>query len=119
MVLQSGDGFDETLIPIILDRIPAAVTLIDLDGNILYYNAYSSQILERKPELLGTDIRLCHQKPEGIARIDEMLESFKEGRRKEYVYETERFGRNIVVTLLPFVVEDRLLGCLQSVIIKP
>jgi PAS domain S-box-containing protein len=119
MTIQAIAGFDEGLIPLILDSIPVAVTLIDPDGRILHYNAYSTQILERRQELLGTEIRDCHNKPESIARIDQMLQAFRDGRREEFVYENERFGRRLVFTLKPFFVEGQLFGILQSAIIKP
>jgi hypothetical protein len=40
------------------------------------------------PEFYKTNIRLCHLKPESIAKIEQMLQAFKEGRRERLVYET-------------------------------
>ena len=118
MSFRALDGFDTSQIPKILDKIPVAITVIDMEGNILFYNQYSSQILDRKPEYLGTDIRSCHQKPETNDRIDRMLAEFKAGRRDEFYYEAFRYGKDIAVTLLPFEVNGRLVGCIQSVILK-
>ena len=119
MAFQTIPGFDETLIPLALDSVPVAISLVDLGGKLLYYNEYGRSILDRKPELLGKDIRHCHEKPESIARIDQMLEAFKGGRREPFVYENVRFERRIVVTLSPLLAEGRLIGCVQSVIVKP
>jgi DUF438 domain-containing protein len=118
MTFTAIDGFDNSLIPLIIEHIPVAITGIDLEGNILFYNDYSSQVLDRKPEYLGTDIRACHQKPETKAKIDRMLAAFKTGRREDFYYETVRCGKNIAVTLSPFEVNDKLIGCIQSVIIR-
>ena len=118
MPFQAIDGFDNSLIPLIIDRIPVAITGIDLEGNILFYNDYSRQVLDRKPEYLGTDIRSCHQKPETNDKIDRMLNEFKAGRREDFYYETFRYGKNIAVTLSPFEVGGQLIGCIQSVVIR-
>ena len=63
MTYKALDGFDAAQIPLIVDMIPVAITIIDLEGHILFYNDYSRQVLNRKPEYLGSDIRDCHQKP--------------------------------------------------------
>jgi len=118
MTFKAIEGFDPDQIPLILDKIPVAITVIDLEGNILFYNEYSSRVLDRKPEYLGTDIRECHQKPETNDRIDRMLAEFKAGWREDFYYEAFRYGNDIAVTLSPFEVNRRLIGCIQSVIIK-
>ncbi len=118
MTYKALDGFDSAQIPLIVDMIPVAITIIDLEGHILFYNDYSRQVLDRKPEYLGSDIRDCHQKPETNARIDTMLDEFKAGRREAFYYEAFRYGKNIAVTLLPFEVDGEVIGCIQSVTIK-
>lgn len=119
MAFHAINGFDLTrMSPLILDTIPVAITVIDLEGRILYYNEYSTQIADRKAEYLGRDVRLCHEQPESRARIDEMLEEFKRGRRKEFYYEANRYGNRVAVTLSPLEVEGQLVGCIQSATIK-
>ena len=118
MTFKAIEGFEATQIPLIIDRIPVAITVIDLDGHILFYNDYASQELDRKPEYLDTDIRDCHQKPETNARIDAMLDEFKAGRREAFYYEAFRYGKSIAVTLSPFEVDGQLIGCILSVTIK-
>jgi DUF438 domain-containing protein len=119
MKYKTIEDFNPDQIPLILDSIPVAITVIDLEGNILLYNEFSSQVLDRKPEYLGTDIRGCHQKPETNAKIDRMLNEFKAGRREDFYYETFRYGKDIAVTLSPFEVDGKLIGCIQSVTMKP
>ena len=118
MQYNAAETFNPDQIPLIIDKIPVAITVIDLGGHILFYNDYSSQVLDRKPEYLGTDIRDCHQKPETNARIDTMLNEFKAGRREAFYYEAFRYGKNIAVTLSPFELDGQLIGCIQSVTIK-
>ena len=119
MAFQCVEGFDVTQIcPILLDTIPVAITIIDPEGHILFYNDHSTKILDRKPEYLGRDIRLCHEKPESTAEIDRMLAEFKQGRRTAFRFETAPYGTTNIVTFVPLVVEDQLIGYIQSVIVK-
>ena len=119
MTFHASNGFDLAQIsPFVLDKIPMGITVIDLEGRILYFNEYSSQIRDRKPEYLGRDIRLCHKEPESIARIDRILEEFKSGRRQEVCYDSTLAGEVFAVTISPLVVKDRLIGCIQSLIKK-
>ena len=77
MSFKAIDGFDTSQIPLILDQAPVAITVVDLEGRVLFYNDYSSRVLDRKPEYLGTDVRNCHQKTASNDRIDRMLAEFK------------------------------------------
>jgi DUF438 domain-containing protein len=113
------DDFDPRWIPRILDQVPVAVTIFDLQGILLYYNEYSPRILNRKPELLGKDIRLCHQKPESNARIEWIIGEFKKGRREPISYEASPYGKPLLVTVSPLEVEGHLVGCIHNVIPKP
>ena len=64
----------------VLEQIPVGITVTDLDGKILYFNEYSAQIVDRKPEYIGMDIRSCHKKPESIVKIDTILSEWKAGK---------------------------------------
>lgn len=102
----------------VLDRLPVAVTVIDLDGRMLYYNEFSSAILDRKPEYLGQDVRACHEKAQSNAKIDRMLEAFRMGRREPFSYEAERYGKLLRVTFTPLEVDGRLAGCIQIATVR-
>jgi len=95
--------FDQTQIPLILDKIPVGITVIDLEGHILYYNDCCAERLNRKPEWLGRDIRLCHQKQESNDRIDQMLETFKNGRKEPNTFQnsTLKLQNSILSPITP------------------
>jgi PAS domain S-box-containing protein len=103
---------------LVLESLPVAVTVVDLDGRMLYFNSHAGRVLDRKPEYLGKDIRLCHQKPESNAKIDRMIEAFKSGNQTPFYYEADRNGRRIAVTFVPWTVGGRMKGCIQTVIVK-
>jgi DUF438 domain-containing protein len=113
------DSFQEEWVSSILDRIPMAVTIFDLGGTMLYYNEFAPSLINRKPELLGKDIRLCHQKPESNARIDWMIEEFRKGRREPISYEARPYGKTLLITVSPLEVDGRLAGCIHTAIPKP
>jgi DUF438 domain-containing protein len=114
----SAGSIDKELMYQIFDGIPVGITIVDLEGRILYYNAYSTRILQSKPEYIGRDIRLCHQKAESIAAVDRMLAAFKEGRDQSFGYETVRYGNRLSVSFLPLYAEGRVAACLQSVLLQ-
>lgn len=102
----------------ILDQLPVGITVLDLEGRILYYNATSARFVDRKPEYLGRDLRACHQKKASIARIDRMFAELRTGRQDEVYYETERNGRVLAVTVLPYKIEGEIIGFIQSFTVK-
>lgn len=102
----------------LLEKIPVGITVIDLAGRICYYNAYCARLVDRQPEYIGRDIRSCHEKAESIARIDRILDAILTGRRKEVCYDTVRNGRTLAVTVSPYEADGRLIGYIQSFVVK-
>ncbi len=113
------DSFDEKWVSSILDKIPMAVTIFDLQGIMLYYNEHAPSVINRKPELLGKDIRLCHQKPESNVRFEGMIKKFKKGRREPISYEARPHGKPLLITVSPLEVDGRLVGCIHTAMPKP
>ncbi len=111
-------SFDRKLIPYVMDKIPMAVTVCDLDGTMHYFNEHASKIINRKPEHLGKDIRTCHQ-PESVGKIEKMIAEFKAGRREPFRYEARPYSRPLFVTVTPLEVEGRLWGFIHAVFPKP
>ena len=102
----------------LLDQLPVGITLIDLEGRILYYNAFCARIVDRKPAYIGRDIRSCHKDPASIDRIDRMLEDIRTGMRREATYDTLRNGQTLAVTVSPYRENGKLAGFLQSFVVK-
>lgn len=91
--LSKGENKHDNELRSILDQIPdgITVTVTDLEGKILYFNEYSAQIVDRKPEYIGKDIRSCHKKPESIEKIDTILSEIKDGKLENYSYESKKY----------------------------
>jgi DUF438 domain-containing protein len=115
---ESEFPFDPKLIPQIFDKMPIGITIFDLQGTMLYYNEYSTRIINRKPEHLGRDIRLCHSKPQSTARIDAMMEELKKGRREPFSYEAVPYGKRLQITVTPLESGGRLVAFLHTAQVK-
>ena len=105
----------ETL-PLALENIPVGITLVDSWGTILYFNRKAAEILDRRPEYLGRDLRFCHTKPESVARIDAILADFRAGSEEVVEYEAVRYGRKLKVAFTPLRRAGNLIACAQTVI---
>ena len=109
---------DASQLAAVLEHVPAGITVIDDEGRILYYNTYCAQFVDRKPEYIGRDIRLCHQQPKSIEKIEKMLSDLKKGRAKEFYYEAKRSGNRLGVRIAPFDIGG-LRGLIQCFSILP
>jgi DUF438 domain-containing protein len=116
MPIHAHTDFDLGNLPLILDQLPAAVTVIDLEGRMLYYNENASQFIDRKPEYLRLDVRECHKLASSKKRIDEMIGEFKSGNREPVTYIAKHYDEPLSVTLVPFIVSGKLAGCIQHVV---
>ena len=117
MLSKENHTLSATQLAMVLEEIPVGITVIDLDGHILYYNDYCSKFVDRKPEYIGRDIRLCHNQSESILKIDTILADIKEGKRNTFYYEAQRNGKKLGVTVSPYEADGKLIGFIQSFVI--
>jgi DUF438 domain-containing protein len=102
----------------VLNQIPVGITVTDLDGKILYYNQYSAQIVDRKPEYIGMDIRFCHKKLESIVKIDTIFAEMIAGKRENYCYESKRKDKVLSITISPYNQLGKMIGFIHSIVVK-
>lgn len=106
------------LICLAVESMGVAVTIIDTEGNIVYYNRQAAKILDRKPEYIGEDIHSHHKKSTSNKKVDLMLQEFQKGRTEPFHYKARPYGKTILVTLSPILKDDKFVGCTQSVQLK-
>jgi DUF438 domain-containing protein len=82
---------------------------------MLYYNENAPKFVNRKPELLGEDIHNCHKKELSNKRLDDIINGFKAGSRDAVEYTASPYGKPLSITVVPFLVEGRLVGCIHHV----
>ena len=108
----------EELVNLAVECMGVAVTIIDMKGTLLYYNKHAAKILDRKPEYIGKDSHSHHKKAGTNKKFDLMLKAFEEGRTEPFHYKAKPYGKIILVTLSPIIKNGRLIGCVQSVLLK-
>jgi DUF438 domain-containing protein len=102
-----------------MDCLDVAVTIIDPQGTMLYYNRQAAEILDRKPEYIGSNIHLHHQKATTNPKVEAMLLEFSAGRTESFHYESTPYGKVVQVTLTPLRKNGQFIGCVQAVRLKP
>ncbi len=106
------------LIKLAMQCMGVAVTIIDRQGVLLYYNKEAGRILDRKPEYMGEDIHLHHKKTDSNNKLDSMLQDFQKGRTKPFYFGVKPYGKTILVILSPILKNGQFIGCIQSVLLK-
>ncbi len=106
------------LIKSAMDSMGVAVSIIDTEGTLLYFNNQAAKILDRKPEYIGEDVHSHHKKTSSNRKLDLMLQDFKKGRTGPFYYEVKPYGKIILVILSPILKNGRFIGCIQSVLLK-
>jgi len=101
-----------------LDCLGVAVTIIDINGIILYYNKHASENLDRRPEYIGGNVYSHHFKSSSNKKLTSMLQAFQNGRTEPFRYQATPYGKTILVTLAPLLKDGQCLGCVQSVVLK-
>jgi len=113
MTDKKNAALDTNQLARVLDKVPAGITVIDKEGHILYYNEYCAKFVDRKPEYIGKNISFCHQKPESMVKIKQLLSDLNEGKQKEFYYEAQRGENKLSVTVTPFDVDGKQIGFIQ------
>ncbi len=100
----------------LLDQMAVGLTVLDLDGAILFYNKHAAKVLDRKPSYIGRDIRDFH-KPASNQRIEMILEAYARGETQEYAWQLARDGKVFGVRVAPLMEDDRPAGLVHTVMI--
>jgi DUF438 domain-containing protein len=108
----------EHVMELAMECMGAAVTIIDTEGTLLYYNMQAAKILDRKPEYIGRNIHSHHKKAASNRKFDLMLQDFQKGRTESFHYQAKPYGKIILVTLSPILENGKFIGCIQSVLLK-
>jgi len=98
-----------------VESMGVAITFIDTEGNLLYYNRQAEIILDRKPEYINQDIHPHHKRPDSNIKLDRMIEAFRKGRTEPFYYKATPYEKSILVTLSPLLKNGKFVGCTQSV----
>ncbi len=89
----------------LLDTLPMDLTFMDDKDRIVWFSGH--RIFNRPPEIVGRDVRECHQ-PSSFPAIDKMISDFKSGTRDLEEHFTEKSdGRKIRIRYMAVRGADR------------
>jgi PAS domain S-box-containing protein len=113
------EAFDrKEMLTLAMESMGVAVTIIDTDGVLLYFNPHAVEILDRKPEYVGEDVHSHHKKDVTNDKLDGMIKKFQEGRAEPFRYEAKPYGKALDVVVSPIIKGGVLVGCVQAVLPK-
>lgn len=101
---------------LLMDQMAVALTVLDLEGVIVYYNEPAARMLDRKPSYIGRDIRDFH-KPASNKRVEMILEAYAQGETREFAWQLERGDKTFAVRVAPLIVDDKPAGLVHTVMV--
>ncbi|MBU0927875.1 MAG: DUF438 domain-containing protein [Spirochaetes bacterium] len=106
------------LTPDCLDRVlkslPVDLSFIDADDRVMYYSDSPRRVFPRSPGVIGREVRNCHP-PKSVAKVERILEAFKNKEKDEAEFWIEMDGRFIVISYKPiYDGEGNYLGTLET-----
>lgn len=105
----------EEILSLAVDAMPVALSLLDPQGNLVFYNGYAPNIINRSPGLLDKDVRDCHQKKASNDKIDAILAGFKAGETEEQTWQLVRDGVAYRVRVAPLIIEGQFRYLVHAV----
>ena len=81
--MRAGTGsLTPEQVDLLFRHLSAEITFVDENDVIVYYSDPPDRMFARSPEIIGRKVQSCH-KGEGLARCEELLRDFREGKRNE------------------------------------
>ena len=102
-----------------LEQAGIGVTVVDRHGEVMYYNKWADEHLDRQPAYLGHSVHERHRRKITNPRFDAMLKLFVDGRIEPVRYVARPYGKTtILVTVSPIRIDGELVGLSQLVLLK-
>lgn len=101
-----------------MECLGVAVTILDPNGVVLYYNQHAAKILDRKPEYIGSEVYAFHKKASSNEKIMSMIHEFRNGRTAPFRYKAKPYGKTVFVTVSPIMEQGIFKGIVHSAILE-
>ena len=103
----------------LLEQAGIGVTIVDRHGEVMYYNKWADEHLDRQPAYLGHSVHERHRRKITNPRFDAMLKLFVDGRIEPVRYVARPYGKTtLLVTVSPIRIDGELVGLSQLVLLK-
>lgn len=101
-----------------LGQAAVAVTVLDLEGRLLFYSRHAPRLLDRRPSYLGRDVRELHQ-PASAAKMTAILAAYAAGGREEFTWQLHRGEKVFTVRVAPLELSGANRGLVHTVMLMP
>lgn len=76
------DRMDEKLVRAVVETIPAEITVIDANDEVVAWNRHENRLFHRPMTCMGLNFRKCH--PEhSLAKVEQIVVEMKSGTRQQ------------------------------------
>lgn len=113
LMLKFLKNLDLSTLQDIFDTLPVDITFVDAEDRVVYFNKLGKRIFPRSPAAIGQPVQLCHPE-KSIDRVNDILKSFKEGKRDSAHFWINYHGRLVYISYYAVRnAEGKYLGCLE------
>lgn len=111
------DRMDEKLVRAVVETIPAEITVIDANDEVVAWNRHENRLFHRPMTCMGLNFRKCH--PEhSLAKVEQIVAEMKSGTRQQARFWIQaKVGDERHMVLIEFFAlrdeSDCYIGCLE------
>ena len=113
------DRMDEKLVKALIETIPAEITVIDADDEVVGWNKHETRLFRRPMEAMGMNFRRCHPE-KSLEMVERIVAEMKSGARDKARFwidlEVKKGEPKHKVLIEFYALRDekkRYLGCLE------
>jgi hypothetical protein len=111
------DRMDEKLVKALIETIPAEITVIDADDEVVAWNKDDTRLFHRPQTCMGLNFRKCHP-ASSLAKVEQIVAEMKAGtRQKARFWIRAKVGDERHLVLIEFFAlrgdGGEYLGCLE------
>lgn len=111
------DRMDEKLVRAVVETIPAEITVIDANDEVVAWNRHENRLFHRPMTCMGLNFRKCH--PEhSLAKVEQIVAEMKSGTRQQarFWIQAKVGDEHHMVLIEFFALRDEsgcYIGCLE------
>ena len=111
------DRLDEKLVKAVIETIPAEITVIDANDEVVAWNRHEDRLFHRPMTSMGLNFRKCHPS-HSLAKVEQIITEMKAGtRQKARFWIQAKVGDGRHMVLIEFFAlrgdDGGYLGCLE------
>lgn len=111
------DRMDEKLVRSVMEAIPAEITVIDANDEVVAWNRHENRLFHRPMTSMGLNFRKCHP-AHSLAKVEQIVAEMKAGtRQKARFWIRAKVGDERHLVLIEFFAlhdeSGKYLGCLE------